>query len=107
MRRSKRMFLMRVFEALGPVAVRRGLTATGHQWNDGFLSRACGELPEEALPIPTRTLRAGPFFAAWLGIAPGWVYEITWLWDRDEAGFRDTAERWLAENDRARREACS
>ena len=95
MRRANRVFLMRVFEALGPAVVRRGLTAAGHQWTSGFLSRACGELPEEALPIPTRALRAGPFLAAWLGIPPGWVYEVARLWDRDEAGFRAAAQEWL------------
>jgi hypothetical protein len=107
MRRAKRRFLTRVFEALGPAVVRRGLGATGHQWNDGFLRHACGRLPEEALPIPTTTLRAGRFFGAWLGIAPGWVYELAWLWDRDEPAFRATAQDWLRETDRAHSEVAS
>jgi hypothetical protein len=107
MRRGRQAFLTRVFDALGPAVVRRGLVATGHEWNDGFLSRACGELPAQVLPIPTKTLRAGPFFAAWLGIAPGWVYEVARLWDRDEAGFRTVAQDWLRENDRTRTEVAS
>ena len=89
---------MRVFDALGPVVVRRGLEASGHQWNNGFVSRACGELPPEALPIPTKTRRAGSFFGAWLGIPPAWVYALAELWDRDEARFRATAQEWLLAN---------
>jgi hypothetical protein len=98
MRRAKQEFLTRVFETLGPAKVRRGLEATGHAWDTGFVSRACGNLPTEALPIPTKTLHAGPFFAAWLAIAPGWVYAVADLWDRDEGGFRATAEAWLRAN---------
>lgn len=95
MRRAKRVFLMRVFDALGPAVVRRGLDATGHTWSNGFLRHACGNLPEQVLPVPTKVLRAGPFFGTWLGIAPGWVYELARLWDGDEAGFRATASDWL------------
>jgi hypothetical protein len=95
MRRANRQFLIRVFEVLGPERVRQGLAAMGHEWDRCFLAGACGELPEGAPPIPTRTLSAGPFLGAWLGMAPGWVYEVARLWDRDEQGFRDTARDWL------------
>ena len=99
MRRGNRAFLMRVFQTLGPSRVRRGLQATGHGWDSCFLAWACGELPNEALPMPTRTLLAGPFLGAWLGIAPGWVYDAACLWDRDEAEFRTVAQEWLRVND--------
>jgi len=99
MRRTKRAFLARVFDALGPRRVRRGLESSGHQWNDCFLTGACGELPTEALPIPTRTLRAGPFYGTWLGLAPGLVYEVARLWDRDETAFRAVAQDWLRQRD--------
>ncbi len=100
MRRGNRLFLMRVFEALGPGRVRRGLEATGHAWGDCFFAWACGELPEEALPLPSRTLAAGPFYGAWLGVAPGWVYDAARLWDRDEPGFRNLAQEWLHQSGR-------
>ena len=95
MRRGNRAFLMQVFQTLGPSCVQRGLEATGHGWETCFFALACGQLPDEALPLPTRTLLAGPFYGAWLGIAPGWVYDAACLWDRDEAGFRDVAQEWL------------
>jgi hypothetical protein len=95
MRRANRAFLIRVFEVLGPERVRQGLAASGHEWDRCFLARACGELPEGAPPIPNKTLSAGPYLGAWLGMAPGWVYEVAWLWDRDEQGFRDAARDWL------------
>jgi hypothetical protein len=103
MRRANQAFLMRVFETLGPNRVQRGLQATGHGWDDCFLAWACGELPQEVLPFPTRTLTAGPFYGAWLGIAPGWVYDAARLWDRDEAGFRSTAREWLGLNAQSKR----
>lgn len=103
MRRGNRLFLMRMFEALGSSRVRRGLESTGHAWDDCFFAWACGELPAEALPLPSRTLAAGPFYGAWLGVAPGWVYDAAWLWDRDETGFRDAAQEWLATNAQSER----
>lgn len=95
MRRANRAFLIRVFQALGPERVRWGLQAVGHDWDQCFLARACGELPEGAPPIPKQALSAGPYLGAWLGMAPGWVYDAALLWDRDENGFRDVARDWL------------
>ncbi len=95
MRRAGRKFLTGVFDVLGPECVRRGLEARGHQWGSCFIARAVGDLPDDALPAPTTTEGAGPFYGAWLGIAAGWVYELVYLWDRDEAGFRDVAREWL------------
>lgn len=95
MRRADRKFLTSVFDVLGPECVRRGLEARGHEWGTCFIARAVGDLPEGATPVPTAMMSAGPFYGAWLGIAPGWVYEVVYLWDHDEAGFRDVAREWL------------
>ena len=94
MRQTNRKFLMRVFDVLGPERVQRGLEATGHEWGTSFIARAGGDLAETSIPVPTQTMKAGPLYGAVLGIAPGWVYEVTYLWDRDEAGFRDLAQEW-------------
>ena len=94
MRRSTKHLLYRVFDTLGAKRVERGLRATGHQWSDCFLSHAlAGQGLKADTPLSLQAI--GRFYAPLLGYAPGMVYEVARLWDRDETGFRAAAQEWL------------
>jgi hypothetical protein len=83
------------FALLGPERVAQGLTATGHDWNDGFLAFATGGQPYGLRPGLKKGWRTNP--------VPSLPEDLTRavgrVWNRQEAAFRELAEAWLEQQE--------
>ena len=90
--------LTTAFEALGPERLTRGLTATGHSWNDCFLALAISGEPDALGRELEKHWRKEHFVSTQLGVRVQVVNEVVKAWDHDEATFRSLAAEWLELN---------
>jgi hypothetical protein len=103
--RTEMTALITVFGALGAERVAHGLTATGHSWNDCFLTRATVAPPRrtQALQPLGRGLAGwwpgahARLLGALLGSSPRAVRSVARAWDSKEVAFRALAAEWLEE----------
>jgi hypothetical protein len=96
---AERAALVTVFGALGMERVASGLTASGHGWNDCFLTRATSEWPQ---PLGRGLAGRWPgararVLAALLGASPQAVRTVARAWDSKEPAFRALATEWLGQ----------
>jgi hypothetical protein len=83
--------LTAAFEILGPERVARGLTATGHGWNDCFLAYATEGEPYGPRPGLRKGWRTNPK----AGLPVDLTKALVRAWDRKEDAFRVLASEWV------------
>jgi hypothetical protein len=83
--------LTQAFEILGAECVARGLTATGHGWNDCFLAFATEGEPHGLRPGLRKGWRTNPR----AGLPIDMTKALVRAWDRKEGAFRAFASEWL------------
>jgi len=90
----------RVFEALGPERVARGLEAVGHTWNDCFVAIAISGEVGAFVHEFAQGRRTDPehFASTLVGVPHEAVRKAVGLWDRDESTFRALVAEWLEAN---------
>ena len=90
--------LTTAFEALGPERVTRGLTATGHSWNNCFLALAIYGEPDALARKLEKGWRKEYSVGALLGVRVLVVNDVVRAWDHYEGAFRALAAEWLELN---------
>src|SRR5260370_24437360 len=90
--------LTAAWEALGPERVTRGLQASGHTWNDGFLALATYGEPGELARELDGHWRREHYVGALLGVRVQVGNEVVRPWDYDWRAFRALAAARLALN---------
>jgi hypothetical protein len=90
--------LAQAFEIIGPEHVARGLTATGHGWNDCFLALATGGEPYGLRPALRKGWRTTPR----AGLPIDLTKALVRAWDRKESAFRAFAGEWLESREQVR-----